>query len=302
MKFWQCIAWIEVEQMLEIAKFAEAAGYYGVLGGDHLFLSEASAPAYPLTADGKMNSALDVPFPDIFASVAAMAAVTTRLHFSSSVYVLPLHSPLAVAKSAATIALLSNNRFALGFGVGWQKEEYAAVGQDFHTRGKRADEMIDVMRKCWQGGVISHHGRFFDFEQIHATPVPAKPVPLYYGGMSEAALRRAAYLCDGFIGVGHRLEEIPALMAELTRLRREAGREYLPFETMIALRPVDPLPSIEALKRLEDIGVTSIYSAPFFHGGLDRGRSKTGLGQYSTLEAKKRVMAHYAETIIHRMR
>ena len=158
MKFWQSISWAEADQLTEIARFAENAGFYGVINSEHLFLTRNTKSPYPYSEDGKMNHALDYAYPDMFVSFAAMAAVTTPLRFSSSVYLLPLRNPIDVAKQAATAALISNNRITIGFGVGWQKEEFDAMGVDFHTRGRRTDEMIVVMRKLWAGGTVSHHG------------------------------------------------------------------------------------------------------------------------------------------------
>jgi probable F420-dependent oxidoreductase len=296
MKFWQSIAWAEADQLTEIARFAEEVGFHGVINAEHVFLTRTTESPYPYSEDGKMNHALDYAYPDTWASFGAMAAVTTRLHFTSSVYLLPLRSPLEVAKAAGTVALISDNRVAIGFGVGWQQEEFDAMGVDFRTRGARTDEMIEVMRKVWRGGVVSHHGRFFDFTEIELAPVPTEPVPFYCGGKSPAALRRAATLCDGYIGVPGPVEEIPALLAELTRLRREAGRDHLPFETIIAIRPMIPPPDVDTLKRLEELGMTATFAAPFDAGGVDRGRTESA--RTSAIDAKKRVMEEYARTVI----
>jgi probable F420-dependent oxidoreductase len=301
MKFWQSIAWAESEQLTEIAKFAEEVGFQGVINAEHVFLTKRTQSRYPYSADGKMPHDLDYAYPDTWASFGAMAAVTTRLHFTSSVYLLPLRSPLDVAKAAGTVALISGNRVAIGFGVGWLKEEFDAMDVDFDTRGRRTDEMIEVMRELWRGGVVSHHGEFFDFTEIELAPVPTQPVPFYCGGKSRAALRRAATLCDGYIGVPGPVEEVPALLGELNRLRREAGRDHLPFETIVAIRPFVPPPDVDTFKRLEELGVTATFCAPFDAGGTDRGRTTSLLGRTSTIEEKKRVMEQYARTIIHKM-
>lgn len=152
MKFWQSISWAETDQLTAIARFAEEVGFHGVINSEHLFLTKTTQSKYPYSADGKMNHALDYAYPDVWSSFAAMAAVTTTLRFTSSVYLLPLRNPIEVAKQAGTCALISQNRVSVGFGVGWQQEEFDAMGVDFHTRGKRTDEMIGVMRKLWQGG------------------------------------------------------------------------------------------------------------------------------------------------------
>lgn len=291
MKFWQSIAFAEAEQLPEIAKFAEELGFYGVLNPDHIFYAEKTDSPYPYTEDGKMPQGLDFPYPDVWTSFAAMASVTTRLHFSSQVYILPLRSPIEIAKVAATVALISNNRVAIGCGIGWQKEEFDAMHVDFHTRGKRVDEMIEVMRLLWRGEVVSHHGRFFDFTNIIMRPAPTKPIPIWYGGVSAAALRRAATLCEGFISPGSTPDDLKKLIPEVNRLRREAGRDQLPYEIVGAVTDRSASP-VDAVKRLADLGVTSVYAWPF---------NFSGLGLTSSIDEKKHVMERYARDVIQRM-
>jgi probable F420-dependent oxidoreductase len=295
MKFWQSISWAETEQLTAIAKFAEEVGFHGVVNSEHVFLTDKTSSRYPYAPDGKMPHALDYNHPDIFTSFAAMAAVTTRLHFTSSIYLLPLRSPLEVAKQTGTLARLSNNRVTIGFGVGWLKEEFDAMDVAFETRGQRTDEMIAVLHKLWKGGKVSHHGKFFNFDEIYLAPTPTKPVPLYCGGHSKAALRRAATLCDGYFGLLQNMEDVPALLAELNRLRRDAGRDRLPFETIIPISPMLPPPDIDTFKRLEDMGATSTVAAPFAFS-VEQTAERT-----STIDAKKRWLEHYANTIIRKM-
>jgi probable F420-dependent oxidoreductase len=300
MKFWQNISWVEADQLAEVAVIAEQVGFHGVMNSEHLFLTKTTQSHYPYSADGKMNHALDYAYPDVWASFSAMAAVTTRLRFTSSVYLLPLRNPIEVAKQAGTAALISGNRVSVGFGVGWQKEEFDAMGVDFHTRGKRTDEMIDVMRELWAGGTVSHHGRFFSFDDVELRPVPTAPVPFYCGGKSPAAMRRAAFRCDGYIGPGHSMAEMPAFVAELDALRREAGREHLPFEVITHILPVDTTRPLDDYKRLRDLGVTALFLPPFDAGGVDRNRS-AGLGRASSIEDKRATMERYAETILSKL-
>jgi probable F420-dependent oxidoreductase len=299
-KFWQSISWVEPEQLTAIAIFAEELGFAGVVNSEHLFLTRRTQSPYPYTADGKMNHALDYAYPDVWSSFAAMAAVTTKLRFTSTVYLLPLRNPIEVAKQAGTCALISNNRVTVGFGVGWQKEEFDAMGVDFHSRGKRTDEMIEVMRKLWAGGMVTHHGEFFHYDEIEMRPVPTEPVPFYCGGKSAAALRRAARLCDGFVGPPHdSWEEVAHTLAELERLRREAGRNHLPFEIWSSVLSSAPRDA-DYYKRLEDLGVTAASSGPFDRGGIDRGRTP-GLGQRSAMDQKKRIMEQFATTVMAKM-
>ena len=125
-------------------------------------------------------------------------------------------------------------------------------------------------------------------------------MPFYAGGKSPAAMRRAALSCEGYIGPGHSMAELPALVAELDRLRREAGREHLPFEIITHILPVDTDRPLDDYKRLRDLGVTALFLPPFDAGGVDRNRS-TGLGRASSIADKRRTMEHYAETILSRL-
>src|SRR6185369_4233142 len=136
----------------------------------------------------------DWPYPDCWVTIAAMAAVTTRLKFSTSVYVLPLRNIFEVAKATGTLAIMSDNRFVLGAGLGWMKDEFDIYGVPFETRGRRTSEMMVVLRKLWAGGMVSHQGEFFDFAPLQIAPAPDRTVPIYLGGSSAPALKRIAAL------------------------------------------------------------------------------------------------------------
>lgn len=284
MKFWQMLTWMEPEQMLDVARFAEELGFEGAMLGDHgVFPRDVKSP-YPYSADGKPPMTPDSWYPDCWVSIAAMAAVTKRLKYSVSVYVLPLRNPFEVARATGSLDIFSNGRFALGIGAGWMKDEFDIYGVDFHTRGKRMDEMLEVLRKFWDGGMVEHHGEFFDFEPLEISPAPRRQVPVFVGGANPAALKRAAR-ADGWLGAGNTPEEVPALLAELQRLRAELGRADKPFETVVGLKTP---PDLATFQRLAEHGMTASVSYPFMFG----------LGRESTLDQKKRVMENFAETII----
>jgi probable F420-dependent oxidoreductase len=287
MKFWQSFTWMEPEQMLEAAQFAEQVGFDGISIGDHGVYPEDVKAPYPYSADGKPPMTSDSPYPDCWSIIAAMAAVTKRIRFTVSVYVLPLRNPFEVARATGTLAIISNNRFVLGAGTGWMKDEFDIYGVDFQSRGKRLDEMIDVLRLLWQDDMVEYHGKHFDFPRLRIAPAPSRPVPIYMGGAAPVALRRTANTGDGWLGAGNSPEEVPALMAELHRLRKEAGRDHLPFETVVGLKTP---PDVDTFKRLEAAGMTSGVSYPF----------QFSCGKRSTLAAKKQVMEEFAEKIIRR--
>jgi probable F420-dependent oxidoreductase len=285
MKFWQMLTWMEPEQMLDMARHAEALGFEGVMLGDHAVYPRDIATAYPYSPDGKPPMQADAWYPDCWASIGAMAAVTKRLRFSVAVYVLPLRNPFEVARATGTLAILSGNRFILGAGTGWMKEEFDIYGVDFKSRGKRFDEYLDVLRLLWRGGMVEYHGQHFDFPALQVSPAPQEPVRIFLGGAAPVALERAARRADGWIGAGNLPEEVPALLAEFTRLRKAAGRDHLPFETVIGLKSP---PDLATFQRLEAAGMTGGVSYPFsFTAGIP-----------STLARKKQVMEEFAERFI----
>ena len=289
MKVWQVLSFNEPEQLVPLAQAAEAAGFHGVLLSDHLFYPEQLRSQYPYSPDGKPGFDGATLFPEVWTSIAAMASATTRIHFSTLVYVLPLRHPLEVAKTLATLSRLAGGRVALGCGAGWIQEEFDQLGVDFKTRGARFDESIDVLRKLWKPGMVEHHGRFFDFPRLQMSPAPAKPVPIYVGGASPAALRRTATRGDGWLGNGSDPAEAARILGELARLRREAGRERLPFEAIV---PLTTPPDADVLRALEDQGEHGTVSYPFMYA----------LGPTSTIAAKRRYLEGYADSVIRKAR
>ena len=171
-----------------MARAAEEHGWDAVAISDHVAHPETIASPYPYTKDGAIRWNEHTAWPDPWVSIGAMAAVTTRLRFVTNVYVLALRNPFLAAKAVATAAALSGDRVALGVGVGWCREEFELAGQDFATRGKRTDEMIEVMRKLWTGEMVEHHGRFYDFPRVQMSPAVPGGIPIVIGGVSDAAL------------------------------------------------------------------------------------------------------------------
>jgi probable F420-dependent oxidoreductase len=287
MKFWQAISFMEPDQLLGVARAAEEAGFHGLLLADHLFFPAKLGSKYPYSADGAPMFDGRTPFPDPWTAIAAMAAVTQRLRFATFVFILPLREPIQLAKTLGTLSLLSQGRVALGAGAGWIREEFDALGIDFHTRGRRMDEMVVAMRKLWTGEVVEHHGRFFDFAPLQMSPAPGQRIPIWFGGLSDAAMKRATALGDGWLGIGNTPEEAAQILARLRALRRAAGKEHEPFETIVPLTtPLEP----ETLRRLEPLGMTGANCFPF----------SFTLGPTSTLAQKRDQLLRFGETVIAR--
>ena len=285
MKFWQAVSFTEPEQLIDVARIAEEVGFEGLLVSDHLFFPQRLDSKYPYSADGTPGFDGNTPFPECWSTIAAMAAVTSTLRFSTMVHILPLRNPLEVAKVTGTVAVLSGNRVILGAGAGWIREEFDVMGVDFKTRGRRFNEAIEVARKLWSGAMVDHQGEFFSFPALQMSPAPSRSVPIYIGGVSGPALRRAATLGDGWLGSGQTPDEAVEIAGRLATLRREAGRENDDFE-VIAPLVVPPEPDV--LKRVEDAGVSGTVSYPFTYT----------LGATSSLEAKRAYLEGFAESVI----
>lgn len=285
MKFWQSLAWAEPEQLVPLAQFAEELGFHGVLNADHAVYPEQVLAPYPYSADGKPPMNASDPYPDCWVSIAFMAAATTRLQFSTSVYVLPLRSPFEVAKASGTLSIFSGQRFALGVGAGWMQDEFDIYGVAFDRRGKRMDEMITIMQRLWDGGMVEYRGEFYDFPPLQIEPAPIARVPVYVGGTNRAALRRAAILADGWIGAGNSPEEVPAILDTLQQLRQQAGRSQEAFETIIGLTTP---PDLATFQRLEAAGMSSAVNLPFAYT----------VGKQSGLDVKKRQMEDFAREFV----
>jgi probable F420-dependent oxidoreductase len=285
MEFWQAVSFTETEQLIEIARFAEEVGFAGLGLAEHLVTPETITSKYPYTPDGKVWWDPTVHWPEPWAMAAVLATHTARLRFITNIYVLPMHDVFTAAKAVSTAAYLSGNRIILGAAVGWMKDEFLLTGQDFHTRGRRTDEMLGVMQKLFGGGMVEHHGEFIDFPPVQMAPVPTEPVPVYIGGESEAALRRAATWDGWFAGGPYTPEQLLAYVARLGELRRELGRADRDFGIIAGLAVP---PDLDLFKRLGDAGVTGITNVPWYYQGTPT----------STIEHKRDTLARFAENFI----
>jgi len=267
MKFWQSLAFVELDQIVECAKFAEELGFYGVSFGDHLVTTKEQVDEYLYTKDGTVFWEPQTHWPDPWVITAAIARETKHIKFLTTVYVLPMRDPFSVAKALSTAAVISDDRVILGIGVGWQKTEFDLTGQDYHTRGKRCDEQIEVIRKLTTGQMVEHHGEFYDFKPLMMSPGTKKSIPIFVGGDSAAAFRRAAQN-DGWLGLRYTEEQILPLLEKINMARKELvqGDEAAlrkPFDIWLA--PL--MPTTDTYKRLEEKGVTMVNGANFFVDG-----------------------------------
>jgi probable F420-dependent oxidoreductase len=264
MRLWLSLVFEPWDQLIEHAQLAENLGFAGVVLPDHVVVTHGEHTAHP--RGYALRS--DDPYPDALCTFAAMSAVTTRLRFMTYVNVVPLRDPFTLAKQAGTVAVLSDNRMVLGVGVGWLKEEFDAVGRDWHTRGARTDEMLDIMTDFWDDGYAEYHGRYFDFPLSGMFPVPTKPIPIIVGGLSLAAARRAARY-DGYIPMRGLDTVTMREFEEIDALRERAGTSS-PFERMLHW-PGGPNP--QRAQTFKHAGITGVVVNAWPQGDPTHGLS-----------------------------
>lgn len=265
MKFVCHLAFGPTDHMAPMARAIEEHDFDYVALSDHVVHPEAIKTPYPYTEDGQPRWEPFTDWPDPWVSIGAMAAVTERVRFVTGVYVLPMRNPFVVAKAVGTAAVISSNRLTLGIGMGWMEDEFDLLEQPFRRRGKRADEMIEVMRKLWSGGMVEHHGEFYDFPRLEMSPVPSEPIPLVAGGLSDRSLRRAASVCDGWFSDWHTTDELRSYLDTLRAYRQDSPRSDVPMKVFVSC--MDAFDR-DAYRRLEDLGVTHLVTKPWaFYGG-----------------------------------
>ncbi len=265
MKFVLSTSFSKVEDLTTLAPVADEYGWHAMSFSDHVVHPEQITTPYPYTVDGNRRWEAFTDWPDPWVVIGALSGITQRLRFTNNIFVLPMRNPYLVAKAISTAAVVTNNRITPAFGVGWSEDEFALMQQDFRTRGKRTDEMLEIMRLLWTGEMVSYQGAHYQFDPMEMNPAPSAPVPIWIGGISEPAMRRAARLGDGWVSDLQSSEEIVRCIGKIQQWRREYQREQTPFEVMAT--PSDAW-EVEGYQRLADQGVTHILTLPWalYHG------------------------------------
>ena len=244
----------------ELTLRADRLGFESVWMPEHLiFPAEMSGSPHPGADTPPVPPT--TPVFDAFGWLCWLAGQTRRIGLGTNVYLLALRHPFAAARAVQTLDIVSGGRAKLGIGAGWLREEWRSVGLDPATRGRRLDEALAVCKRLWTEPVVEHHGTFFDFGPVVFEPKPVqKPwPPICAGGESEAALRRAAGQCEGWMGLHHSLESAEPRIRRLHELRAEFGREDLPFEISLGGRVREP----EDVVRWAELGVDRLMVAPW---------------------------------------
>jgi probable F420-dependent oxidoreductase len=258
MRFSYQIGMCDPDHYLPLAQAAEQAGFDGIAVSDSICYPQEASSKYPYNKDGSREFLESVPFVECLISVAAMAAVTQSIRFSTFVYKLAVRQAAVVAKQVQGIQALSGNRFDFGIGISPWEEDFAVCGVPWEKRGKRFDEQIDILRGLESGEFFGYEGEMHNMPANKMTPVPSIPTPLLIGGHAEPALKRAARAGDGWMCAGADMEQLQAYIGRIKQLREEYGTTGRPFRVFTTGQDAF---SKEGIAQLESIGVTDVVIA-----------------------------------------
>jgi probable F420-dependent oxidoreductase len=241
----------------EFAKSAEDAGLDSLWMGEHVVLFDKTEFPYPGSTNGKLPVPEGGGMLDTVATFGYLAACTSTLRFGTGITLLPQRNPVYTAKEFATLDWLTQGRMSFGVGVGWCKEEVIACGYNFADRGKRCDEMLELMKVLWTESPAEYHGKFYDLPPCHMDPKPLqKPhIPIIVGGHSQAGYRRAAKHGGGWYGFQMDVKSTARVIVHLEAALKAEGRSREDFELVIT-PPYQVSPDM--VKAYADLGVTQL--------------------------------------------
>ena len=255
MKFFFSISMLEPADYIAVAQVAEASGFDGICVPDSICSPQVSGSALPDGLAGSREYIEGQPVLEPMALLSALAVATDRLRLRTLVYKLPVRNPVLAAKSATTLAVLSGNRFDFGVGLSPWPEDYAVCAERWEARGKRMNDMIDIIRGLALGEYFSFQSEFYKIDPIQLCPVPTQRLPILVGGHSESALRRAALKSDGWLHAGGDEVELQGMIRRLQELREEYGLSDSPFEIQVGSGKAR---TVEGLQQLATLGVTTV--------------------------------------------
>ncbi len=253
-----------------VAENAERLGFATLWAPEHVVLFDSHDSKYPYSQDGSFMAASTIDLLDPFIGLTYAAAFSSRIRLATGICLVAEHNPLALAKVIASLDRVSSGRLALGVGIGWSAEEFAALGIPFERRAQRTCEYIEVMRKLWGEPKSSFSGEFVRFDGVRSFPKPPQgtKLPVIFGGESLPALRRVARMSNGWFGVKLNPEQAAAKIATLRSLMSEAGRDISELEIIIS--PYENQVTAEDLRSYHEIGVAEFV--PFVRLPADESR------------------------------
>jgi len=237
------------EAITQVAQRAEALGFADVWVSDHVV--QPAAQGYPS--------------PYLFEpllTLAWAAAATQRVRLGTSVLVVPQYHPLTLANSLASLDRLAEGRLTVAAGVGWSAAEYAALGQDFSTRGARLDEALEIFRTVWTEDPVTHLGRHYQFSDLKIQPKPVGSIPIWIGGTSRQALARAVRSGNGYQGISTPPEELATVVRQL-RSERPEPEFVVSYRTGWDPNGMDPAEIADEVAAYREAGVDHVVAAPW---------------------------------------
>jgi probable F420-dependent oxidoreductase len=223
---------LPAEEMVAVARHAEAAGLESVWVGEHVAVPMHVDSRYPYNRTGEFQPGTDTPFVDPLITLAHLAAATTTLRLGTGIMIVPQWNPLLLAKQVASLDVVAGGRLLLGLGLGWMAEEFRLMGAPFEHRGARFADYVAAMRKVWGGGVVEHHSEFLDWAPFKSLPLPRQQPhpPIIIGGHSRAAVRRAVTLGDGLFPFTRNVAAMADVMQLLHAECEAQGRDPATIE------------------------------------------------------------------------
>ena len=242
------------------AQAAEDLGYAYIEVPDHVFGATARNGWVPLYNEKDA-------FHETFVTLGFLAAVTSTIRLSTGILIAPQRQTGVIAKQAAEVDILSGGRLRLGIGVGWNHIEYEALGVEWKTRGARQAEQVEVLRRLWSGGVVSFSGRFHALKDVSIVPPPVqRPIPIWFGGSSDAVIRRAARLGDGWMPIMAPDAQAEQKLALLREQLKSCGREAAKFglEAWLRMQGPDPQAWAAAADGWRRLGADMVMLYPMY--------------------------------------
>jgi probable F420-dependent oxidoreductase len=238
-----------------VAENADRLGFGTLWAPEHVVLFDDYASKYPYSSDGRFLAGSTIDLLDPFVGLTYAAAYSTQIRLATGICLVPEHNPLVLAKVIASVDSLSRGRVALGVGIGWSAEEFAALGVPFERRAQRTCEYIAAMRKLWQEAKASFEGEFVRFDGARCFPKPAQPggVPVIFGGESLPALKRVAQYGNGWFGVNLTPAQTAQKISRLHQLLDAQGRD--PQDVEIIISPYQNEVSVDDLRAYHELGV-----------------------------------------------
>jgi probable F420-dependent oxidoreductase len=246
------------EYLRALGRGAEERGFHAIWAAEHVVLFDAYDSEYPYAEDGKIPAGGESGILDPFNTLSFLAAITDRIRLGTGICLVPQRNPVYTAKDVATLDWISGGRVDFGVGIGWLAEEFRVVDTPFEKRAARCRSYLEVMKRLWCDPVSEHKDEFYELPpcRMYPKPVQTPHPPIYFGGESEAALRRVADLGQGWYPFKMLPEDLAKPVTRLDALLSERGRRLWDIDIVVC--PYMLSIDLDAVKRYRDLGVSQV--------------------------------------------